>query len=132
MNFQQAQYTVAKTLVETLHAEERRITNEYIAANKIVNADGSGPKDIYDIADEEVFETVNYASATVIEETGLLDEILAAREQLKIAEEALIAYGLSLIPEKDRAILQAGCKKNITTRNKVIDLAYHLDTSTVA
>lgn len=71
MNFQQSQYMVAKVLVETLRTEERRITNEYIAANGIVNDDGSVPKDLYDIEDEHVFEKVNYATAEMINATGL-------------------------------------------------------------
>lgn len=132
MNFQQTQYTVAKALLETLTAEEARITKQYITENNIVNEDGSVPNSIYDIEDEDVFEKANYASAAIIEASGLWDELLIAREQLKKAEDDLIAYGLSLIPEKERTVLKEACRKNYTTRQKVIDLAYHLDVSTVA
>lgn len=132
MNFQQTQYTVAKALLETLTAEEARITLEYITEHNIVNGDGSVPNSIYDIDDEDVFEKANYASAAIIEASGLWDEIMIAREQLKKAETDLIAYGLSLIPDKERAVLSKACKTNSTTRQKVLDLAYHLDVSTVA
>jgi hypothetical protein len=59
------------------------------------------------------------------------DQILKARELLKQAENALIAYGLSIAPAREREILSRSAETNYTTRQKIIDLVFRLDTKTV-
>ena len=43
----------------------------------------------------------------------------------------MIEYGLSLAPAGIRATLAKGAKDNYTTRQKLIDLVFRLDVSTV-
>lgn len=79
----------------------------------------------------ETFDRAVEATSAEIEGSGLWADILAAEESLKAAEDAMIAYGLSIAPAGIRATLERGVKENYTIRLKVIDAVFHLDVSTV-
>jgi len=135
MNKQQKTYMLAKANLQTLEDQEREIERQYIINNNITNENGSIPDQIFMIDNEEIFDKANQEISEIIENNGLWDQILDARENLKQAEESLIEYGLNIIPTcfiGEKATLQKAVKTNYTTRQKIIDLVFKLDTSTVA
>lgn len=127
----QREYMAAKALVETLEDREKEIEQAYISAHSITNPDGSTPERIYCILDESVFDKATEETAAEIAACGLEVEHNAARAALKAAEDRMIEYGLSIAPAGIRSILAKGAKSNYTTRQKLIDLVFRLDVSTV-
>lgn len=122
---------VAKACVQEIESRQEEIEKKYIAKNGIVNSDGDVPKRIYCIDNDTVFEKANEECSTLIRAAGLEDELNAARAELKTAEDHLIMYGLSLAPTEIRATLEKGVKDHLAVRQKVLDLAFRLDTSTI-
>ncbi len=127
----QREYMVAKALVETLEERKKEMEREYISAHGITNPDGTTPARIYCIMDEAVFDKANEESAAEMAACGLEAEYNAAQDALKAAEDRMIEYGISLAPAGIRATLEKGAKDNYTTRQKLIDLVFRLDVSTV-
>ena len=127
----QETYLLTKAYLETLEAEEREIEHEYIINNGIVNQDGSVPKQVYCIDNDETFDKANAECSAAIENSRLWAEIIQARELLRATEEELLKYGLSVVPHPERDILTKAVSKNYTTRLKVLDLILKLDVATV-
>ena len=130
-NAEQRVYMLAKAHLDALMDEQAEMERNYIKAQNIINDDGTAPEMIYCIDDEETFERINQEFSALPEAKALWEEILEARELLKQAENQLIAYGLSLVPAREREILAQSAAANYTTRKKLIDLALKLDASTV-
>lgn len=130
-NSAQRAYMLAKAHLQALEDREAEIEKAYIAAKGIRNADGTIPARVYCIDDMETFERANNETAAEAEGSGLWADILEAREALKNAEDAMIAYGLSIAPPAVRATLERGVKENYTIRQKIIDMVFRLDVSTV-
>ena len=130
-NSAQRAYMVAKAHLQALRDREAEVEKAYIVAKGIRNADDTIPERVYCIDDAETFERASEETAAEIEGSGLWADILAAEKQLKTAEDAMIAYGLSIAPVGIRATLERGVKENYTIRQKVIDLVFRLDVSTV-
>ncbi len=127
----QREYMVAKALVETLEERKKEMELAYISTHGITNPDGTTPARIYCIMDEAVFDKANEESAAEMAACGLEAEYNAAQDALKAAEDCMIEYGLSLAPAGIRATLEKGAKNSYTTRQKLIDLVFRLDVSTV-
>lgn len=132
INKAQRTYMAAKALLQTLEAQEAEIEKAYIAAKGIRNADGTIPERVYCIDDTETFDRASAETAAEIESSGLWADILDAKQALGVAEDAMIAYGLSIAPPSVRVTLERGVKANYTIRQKVIDLVFRLDVSTVS
>ncbi len=130
-NSAQRAYILAKALLQALEDKEAEIEKAYIVAKGIRNADGTIPARIYCIDDMETFDRANEETAAEVEGSGLWADILEAREALKNAEDAMVAYGISLAPASIRATLERGVKENYTIRQKMIDMVFRLDVSTV-
>lgn len=130
-NSAQRAYMLAKAHLQALKDREAEIERAYIIAHSIRNADDTIPERVYCIDDAETFDRASEETAAKIEGSGLWADILAAEESLKAAEDAMIAYGLSIAPAGIRATLERGVKENYTIRLKVIDAVFHLDVSTV-
>ena len=124
-------YMLAKAHLQALKDREAEIERAYIIAHSIRNADDTIPERVYCIDNMETFDRAVEATSAEIEGSGLWADILAAEESLKAAEDAMIAYGLSIAPAGIRATLERGVKENYTIRLKVIDAVFHLDVSTV-
>lgn len=122
---------LAKAHLQALKDREAEIERAYIIAHSIRNADDTIPERVYCIDNMETFDRAVEATSAEIEGSGLWADILAAEESLKAAEDAMIAYGLSIAPAGIRATLERGVKENYTIRLKVIDAVFHLDVSTV-
>ena len=135
MNKQQKLYLLAKANLEILEEQEKEIEKQYIVNNNITNENGNMPDQIFMIDNEEIFDKANQEISEIIENNGLWNQILNAKEDLKQAEDNLIDYGLNIIPAcyiGEKSTLQKAVKTNYTTRQKIIDLVFKLDTSTVA
>ena len=122
---------LAKAHLQALKDREAEIERAYIIAHSIRNADDTIPERVYCIDNMETFDRAVEATSAEIEGSGLWADILAAEESLKAAEDAMIAYGLSIAPAGIRATLERGVKENYTIRIKVIDAVFHLVVSTV-
>ena len=130
-NRYQRNYMMAKSQLETLESIANDIEHEYIKSHNIVNGNGETPKAIFCIDDETTFDRVNVECSELPEIKANFAEQLAARETLEAAEDALVEYGLSIAPTKEREILRKSAAKNYTTKRKIIDLVLKLDVSTV-
>lgn len=130
-NSAQRAYMLAKAHLQALKEQEAEIERAYIVAQGIHNGDGTIPERVYCIDDAETFERASAETSAEIEGSGLWADILAAEKQLKTAEDVMIAYGISIAPAGIRATLERGVKENYTIRQKVIDLVFRLDVSTV-
>ena len=128
----QRAYMLAKAHLQTLEEREAEIEKAYIVAQGIRNQDGTIPDRVYCIDDMETFDRANEETSAKIEGSGLWADILDAREILKAAEDAMVAYGISLAPASIRATLERGVRENYTTRQKMIDLVFRLDASTIS
>ena len=131
MNTQQRNYAAAKAYLETREAAEAEKEAQYIRDNNITNEDGSTPEKLYMIENEAVFDTAleNFTGS----EYDLSDQTNEAKRQLKVAEDELINYCLNLFKRvypKQAAILEAH-RNECKTREKLIDIAFRLDTRTV-
>lgn len=132
-NTEQRAYMMAKALVDTLNARAEQIEQKYMKERGIVNADGETPRHIWIIDNEEVFNKANEETAPEIDALGIYE----AEQLLKSAEDALINYGLSIVPTHVRNMLQRPCfgldgdYVHVDIRAKVIETAMQLDVSTV-
>jgi len=132
MNKIQRAYMIAKARVREIESRQEEIEKKYIADNGIANGDGSAPEFLWCMDDDAAFNKANEEVSALISAAGLETALNAARSDLKSAEDRLIAYGLSLAPAGVRATLERGVKQNAATRQKVIDLTFRLDVSTVS
>ena len=131
MNKQQMAYAVARAKLEALEevANEREMA--FIMENAIENPDGSIPKHLWCMEDEDAFNIANTELGRIMTESGLEAELNAARSLLHKAEDELIAYGLSLAPERVRRTLEASARTDWKTREKILELTFRLDPVTV-
>lgn len=130
-NRQQKEYMEAKALLETLEEEEKAAEQKYIIENNIKNPDGSIPTRTWAIDDDELAEKAIEEFGAAFDESGLGRSLVTARMTFKEAEENLLCYALSLVPDGPRAALEKGCKTNFRIRSQVIEAAFKLDVRTV-
>lgn len=131
MNIVQKNYMVAKAELQTFEEMAADIEREYIVKNGIKNEDDGTPARVYCIDDMDVFDRASEETARIIQESGLEARINSARENLKVAEENLLKFALSIAPVGIRKILERGARESYTTRMKLVDYAFRLDVSTL-
>lgn len=131
MNQYQKEYADAKAAVLAIEEVTAEIERKYIISQEIVNPDMSIPERIYCIEDEEAFEHANQECSETIVSMGLEEEMNRAKTALTAAEDALIAYGLSIAPKELKETLSKGISSDYTIRCKMIEIVFRLDTSTV-
>lgn len=131
MNKVQKNYMMAKAGLQAYEKLARDIEKEYIIKNGIRNDDGGIPARVYCIDDMDIFNRANEETARIIQESGLEEIINSATDNLKVAEENLIKFALSISPAGIRETLEKGARENYTVRMKLIDLAFKLDVSTL-
>lgn len=130
-NRHQRAYMLAKAYLESLEHQEREVDQSYIAKHNIINSDGSIPRASWAIDDKVLADKAITECSKQVEESGLWSSILEAREQLKNAEENLLKYGLSIVPKREKEVLEEAVQNNYTIRMRVIDLTMRLDPRTV-
>lgn len=131
MNKFQEAYIIAKSRVKAIESHQDDIEKKYISDKGIVNLDGSVPDHLWCMDDDDAFEKANEECGALIIAAGLESELKEARAALKSAEDRLISYGISLAPIGVRETLERAVQQNALTREKVLDLAFRLDASTV-
>lgn len=129
MNKEQRMYAIAKAIVLEMEERERSLEKYFIANRNIRNLDGSVPERLYCIEDNALFEKSVKEFEALSEVEQILIKQIEAKKDLQKAEDVLIEFALSRIPEKERKLLAKSVKKNASIRKKVIDLAFRLDTS---
>jgi hypothetical protein len=122
MNTVQRAYAKAKTLYEIAVDLMNRLEADFLANH------GRSEKHVWCILDDEsVFNRLNNEFSETFEYEAAV--LFKAQDDLRKAENALIAYGLSIIPKKYADILRS--TQDITVRQEIIELAFKLDTRTV-
>lgn len=130
-NSQQARYIAAQSLFNLMENTVKREEEKFLNLKCVVNPDGSVPKRLYAVDNETLFDLYNNEFASLITESGIWDEYLRAKDELKQAENELIAYALSIVPAKIGRPLSESARTNYTIRQKIIDTVLKFDTSTL-
>lgn len=131
MHLLQTEYALALASHQTFEAAEAEHERAYCAARGLLDTEGKPAQRIYHLTDAD-FETANDAFTTAM--ADFYRGMQAARDRLKAAEDALIAYGLSIMPaslSSEREALAASARSSAVTRQKIIALIFRLDTRTV-
>jgi hypothetical protein len=131
MNKIQRAYALAKAQYDAIKAENDRREAEFCAARGYVTEEGTPARHVWMIDDEAIFEAANDEFCEMNE--GNCNEEIRAQEALRAAEDALIEWGLSVMPlglKKERETLRRESERNYTIRKKLIDLAFRLDART--
>jgi hypothetical protein len=126
----QRNYMLSKALVETLKAQAHDIEQKYMIDHCVfADENGNPPAEIWMLDDDKIFDEINSATGPVIDALGLP----AAQSALRVAEDALINYGLSIVPKSIADKLRKPCfglngdYVHIDTRAKVLDATLKLD-----
>ena len=126
MNKEQIAYAVAKAKLEALEEAVNEQEMAFILENAI-----EIPKHLWCMEDEDAFNVANTEFGRIMTESGLEADLNAARRLLHKAEDDLIAYGLSLAPERVRKTLEKSARTDWKTREKILELTFRLDPVTV-
>jgi len=128
MNDIQKRYAEAKAVCDAVAQEQKENEAKFIQDSGYKNPDGSIPKVLYQIEDDSEFDRLceEYEASTL----NVCDRLVEAERVLRDAEDKLIDYGLSLAPKNVREVL--GARRDVVSvREKLIDLAFRLDTRTL-
>ena len=129
MNKEQKTYALAKAHAQAVKEEYNEAEKQFIIDSGYKNADGTIPACIYMIDDDDIFEKLCEEFESY--PANNWKELNEAEMELRRAEDALIEFGIGLVPdEKKRATLRKG-KAVLKIRKKLIDYAFRLDTSTI-
>jgi hypothetical protein len=125
----QSAYMSALAMVSTLKEQAQDIEQAYMRSHNITDENGLTPAHIWCIDDDETFNAVNIAIEKEVESLGIPE----AESLLRQAEDAMIEYGLSIVPPKQREILHQAIydRRIFKIRQQVIDLVMKLDAKTV-
>lgn len=128
MNKEQKAYALAKAKVDVLKCQQEKNEAEFIRKSGYYNPDGKIPTVLYAIEDEAEYERL--CKAFDVDESNLFNKQCEAEQALRTAEDNMIDYALSITPEPARSIL-AEVRNEYKYHQKLVDLAFRLDTSTV-
>jgi hypothetical protein len=132
MNKIQRTYALTKARHDAIKADNDRREAEFCAEHGYKTEEGNPALHIWMIDDEAIFEAANEEFCALNEQNW--QEEIKAREALNDAEDALIEWGLSVMPlglKKERETLRRESERNYTIRKKLIDLAFRLDARTI-
>ena len=127
----QQAFRQAEKELEKLYGEKYRIEERYIAEKGILNPDGTVPRNVLDIDDDDEFIEADAVCSEFFEKVDLMKKFDAAEQALREARDNLIANGLDMLPKEYRAekeSLERAMQKSSSMREKVIDLILRLDT----
>ncbi len=131
-NKQQKAYMKAKAALETLETMEHEMEEDFVKSLGVTNEDGSIPSRTWMIDNDEIAEKAIEDFGKIVEDSGLWEKLKKAKEDFRIAEEALVQYALSIIPfQKERETLTKAVKTSIKYREQVVEMVLKLDVSTV-
>ena len=127
----QQAFRQAEKELEKLYGEKYRIEERYIAEKGILNPDGTVPRNVLDIDDDDEFIEADAVCSEFFEKIDLMKKFDAAEQALREARDNLIANGLDMLPKEYRAekeSLARAVQKSNSMREKVIDLILRLNT----
>ena len=131
MNKQQKAYALAKARYEAAKDAEKKAEAAYVKRHGIKNDDGTTPTAVWTTrCSDERFEEILREMDRNGELHDASTEVTEATLALHRAEEALIEYGLKLLPAKAAETLRRA-KDRPKYREQIIDLTFRLDTRTV-
>lgn len=103
------------------------IENEF--EEKFLSDKGYSNKRVYTIESENEFDRLNEELGNLLESNGISVRRYEATENKVAAEEELIKFALSIVPPKEKAVLEKAAKTNWKVRNQIIDLALKYEPS---
>lgn len=121
MNTQQKKYAIAKANLETA----TQLMQEYEA--DWLKAHGRTEKYIFTVRNHDEFEKLNAEYGADETAQALFSEECKAIDLLSHAENELIEYGLSIIPDALTDIIRKGIK-NYKYRERFIEMTFNLET----
>ena len=117
MNIYARNYLEAKAAYEAAIEMMNEFEENFLAER------GYTIKRAFAIENEEEFDRINLELGYVFENNGMSAIRYEACEKKVAAEEKLIEFALSIVPDKEKAILHEAAKTNWKTRQQIIDLA---------
>lgn len=134
MNQEQKAYALARAAYQLAKDEIKRYEQDFIVRENVHNQDGSVPDHIWALDtefDEDYFDRLCDKLYAEDAFKALCNAETEAYKNLQAAEDRLIDFSLSLpMPENIRQTLQEH-RKEYKIRDRLIDLAFRLDTRTV-
>lgn len=130
MNREQKAYALAKARKESIEDRFSKHESEWIRNHGIQNPDGTTPKFLWMMDDDEESDKRIEEYCNLPEVIAMNEELNQSKEALKEAEEKLIDYGLSIVPAEIRDTLNSK-RDHWKYRDKLINLTFSLDTTTV-
>lgn len=134
MNAEQKAYALARAAYQLAKDEIKRYEQDFIVRENVHNQDGSVPDHIWALDtdfDEDYFDGL--CDKLYAEEgfRALCDAETEAYKNLQAAEDKLIDFSLSLPMPADVRKTLSEHRKDYKVRDRLIDLAFRLDTRTV-
>lgn len=128
MNAVQKRYAIAKAAAEAADKQQLENTKEFIRNSGYKNPDGSVPTALWMIDDCDIF--LRLCDEFEVSPLNIYSTVNETMRALEKAEDELIDYALSLVPASVADTLRKH-RRDAATRQKMIDAAFRLDTSTV-
>lgn len=126
MNTYQKNYAAAKAAYEAAKEALNEAEAAFVRDN-VPDEQRSQVTYLYMIEDDELFDRL--CGQFESQHADLIETKLQAEKQLSEAENALIHWGLSIVPDEIRKVLEP--KMNVLKyRQKVIDLSFKVDPKT--
>lgn len=132
MNKIQRAYALAKAQYDAIKEANDQREAEFCRARGYVTAEGNPALHVWMIDDETIFEAASEEFCALNEQNG--QEEIDAREVLRAAEDALIEWGLSVMPaamKREAETLRKSANRLLWVREKLIDLSFRLDARTI-
>ena len=123
MNKYAENYLIAKVAYDAAVETENEMEEKFLSEKGYTN------KRIFTIENEQEFDRLNEEFAVILEKNGMQSIRYEALEKMKAAEEELIRFALSIVPAKEKAILEKASKTNLKVRQKIIDIAVKYEPS---
>lgn len=123
MNKYAENYLIAKAALDAAIEAENELEEAFLAEK------GYSNKRIFTIENEQEFDLLNNEFGNLLESNGMQAIRYEASEAKVAAEEELINFALSIVPAKEKSILEKAAKSNWKTRQQIIDLALKYEPS---
>ena len=123
MNTYARKYLEAKAAYEATIEMMNEFEENFLAER------GYAVKRAFTIENEEEFDRVSLELGNLFESNGMSAMRYEASENKVAAEEELIKFALSIVPDKEKAILHKAAKTNWKTRQQIIALALKYEPS---
>lgn len=117
MNKYAENYLIAKAAYDAAVEVENEMEEKFLYERGYPN------KRIFTIENDQEFEQLNEEFGSILEKNGMQSTRYEALEKMKASEEELIRFSLSIVPAKEKAILEKAYKTNWKVRQQIIDLA---------